>query len=255
MREEIKELLSHLKMTTALENFEDYLKEYRDREALLFHLLQVENKERRIRSVGRSIARADFPYEREWAMIDHERNPGIDFNTIKTFSNGKFVEEKRNLCFIGGPGLGKTHSMVSIGRDLCRKGISVKCYSANTLVTSLEEAKDSGQLSKFMDKLVKPKLLVIDELGFVPFSEKGARLLFDVFSRRYENGSIAVTTNLSFDKWTTIFGGIELTAALIDRFTHKCEIRLFTGGSVRFQQSKEQKKKKSLRPEKKERKK
>lgn len=243
MRDGIKELLKQLKMTTALENFESYLKEYKDREKLLFHLLQAEVKERKIRSVSRNIARANFPYEREWSMIDHKRNPKIDFGEIKSFSNVKFVEENRNLCFIGGTGLGKTHSLVSIGRDLCRMGVSVKCYNANSLVTALEEAKDIGQLSKLMDKLMKPKLLEIDELGFVPFSEKGARLLFNVFSRRYERGSIAVTTNLSFEKWTTIFGGIELTAALIDRFTHKCFIYLFDGDSVRLQQSQEERKK------------
>ena len=255
MRDRIKEQLKELKMTTALENFESYMKEYKDRENLLFHLLQVELKERKIRSVSRSITRANFPYERDWSMIDHKRNPLIDFNEIKVFSNGKFIDEKRNLCFVGVPGLGKTHSLVSIGRDLCRKGISVKCYRANCLVTALEEAKDSGHLSKLMDKLMKPKLLQIDELGFVPFSGKGARLLFDVFSRRYEQGSIAVTTNLSFDKWTTIFGGIELTSALIDRFTHKCFIYLFDGGSVRLQESQEERKKRSSKSDRKNKKK
>jgi DNA replication protein DnaC len=90
-----------------------------------------------------------------------------------------------------------------------------------------------------MDKILAPQLLIIDELGFVPFSENGARLLFDVFSKRYERGSIAVSTNLAFNKWAEIFGSIELTTALIDRFTHNCEIYTYKGQSIRFKQSKE----------------
>jgi len=237
VKDKIKTLLKELKMNSALEHFDSSLKQYNDRESFILSLLEIESRQRNIRSVQRKITQADFPLDREWSMIDEKRNPCINFNEIKVLSNGKFVEEKRNVCFVGAPGIGKTHSAVSIGKDLCRKGIGVKCYTASDLVTALEEAKQKGELSKLMIKLMKPKLLLIDELGFVPFSDNGARLLFDIFSKRYEHGSIMVTTNLAFNKWPSIFGSIELTAALIDRFTHKCDIFVYKGDSVRFFES------------------
>ncbi len=125
-----------------------------------------------------------------------------------------------------------------MGRKLCRKGITAIFFSACGLVNALEEAKVTHTLSKLMQSLTKPQLLIIDELGFVPFSENGVRLLFDVFASRYERGSIAVSTNLSFDKWIQVFGSVELTAALIDRFTHKCLIYRFEGELVRLIEAK-----------------
>ena len=117
----------------------------------------------------------------------------------------------------------------------------VKFYTACNLVNLLEEAKAAHMLAKLMQALAKPQLLIIDELGFVPFSENGARVLFDVFASRYEKGSIAVSTNLSFEKWVQVFGTPELTAALIDRFTHKCIIMKYQGKSVRFLDAKKRK--------------
>jgi DNA replication protein DnaC len=138
---------------------------------------------------------------------------------------------------MGQQGTGKTHSLIALGRDLCRRGISTQFYTACELVNILEKAKVQCQLSKVMQRLIKPELLILDELGFVPFSENGARLLFDVFAGRYERGSIAVSTNLSFDKWTQVFGSVELTGALLDRFTHRSHIFTYKGKSARFAQA------------------
>ena len=138
-------------------------------------------------------------------------------------------------------GTGKTHSLTALARDLCRKGFTTRFYTASALVNLLEEAKANHTLTKVMQSLLRPDLLVIDELGFVPFSENGARLLFDVFASRYEKGSIAVSTNLSFDKWVEVFGTPELTAALVDRFTHKCTTLTYQGKSVRFLDAKKRK--------------
>jgi DNA replication protein DnaC len=242
MRDKINSSLKDLKMTSAADNLDSCLQKYKDRESFLLGILEIELRERKNRSIKRKITMADFPIDREWSMINSERNPQIDFGSVKILSNGNFLKEKNNICFIGAPGLGKTHSMVSVGKDLCRKGFNVKSFNTNDLVTKLEEAKIKGELSKLMEKLLKPDLLFLDELGFVPFSDNGARLLFDVFSRRYENGSIAVTTNLAFNKWSSIFGGIELTTALVDRFTHKCEIFVYKGNSVRLTESQEKNK-------------
>lgn len=234
----IEELLTKLKMFGALQFFQNTDTTKVASDILLQETLKAEIKRREQNSLSRRISQAKFTIDREWDQIDHKRNIKIGFKKLMTYSDGKFAKEKKNLCFIGVPGVGKTHSVVSIGKDLCRKGMDVRCYTACSLVSLLEEAKVENRLSKLMTSLMKPSLLIIDELGFVPFSENGARLLFDVFSKRYENGSIAVTTNLSFPKWGQIFGGIELTQALIDRFTHRCDIYVFEGDSVRLMESK-----------------
>ncbi len=241
----IEEFLSTLKMYGAIDYYDKLESDNLSKEELLKGLLKAEVERRSSNALNRRLRYADFPFDREWEEIDYKKNPKIDFKKIKVHSNGNFVQEKKNLCFIGSPGLGKTHSLVSIGKDLCRQGMTVKCYSACDLVIMLEEAKASNELSKVMKKIMKPQLLIIDELGFVPFSDNVARLLFDVFSKRYESGSIAVSTNLSFQKWPQIFGSMELTQALIDRFTHRCDIFTFDGDSVRLADSK---KRKMLKP-------
>jgi DNA replication protein DnaC len=235
----MREQLMELKMNGAMNVLDDYLKLKLDNLKFGQGLLNAELEARKMRLGLRKIARAKFPYVKEWQEIKKSYNPKIEFDLIKKFSSGDFSNKKRNLCFIGTPGLGKTHSVISIGRDLCRKSQDVLFYTASELVEKLEEAKENKKLIKFMEKIKKPKLVIIDELGFVPFSENGARLLFDVFTSRYNAGSIAITTNLSFEKWTQIFGSIELTTALIDRFTHNCEIFVFEGDSIRFIEAKE----------------
>lgn len=233
----IEELMLELRLLGAL-NFYQSLKEDLPKEDLLLSLLKSELENRTINRSKRRIISANFPYEREWPQIDINFNPKIDFRKIMNFSSGKFIDSKRNLCFIGSPGLGKTHSLISLGRDLCKIGYNVKFFTAIDLVNKLEESKLVGCLSKLMDKLMRPDLIIIDEMGFVPLSDNGARLLFDVFSKRYNKGSIAISTNLSLPKWIQTFGSIELTNALIDRFTHNCDIFIFEGESFRFNESK-----------------
>lgn len=208
---------------------------------LVLELLKSEHDWKSDKRKARRFQMANFPFVREWAAIDKKANPKIPFEKIKKYSNGDFVNQKRNLCFIGSPGLGKTHSSVAIGRALCELGNTVRFYSANDLVVQLEEAQQANLLSKLMDKIMSPDLLIIDELGFVPFSDNGARLLFDIFSKRYEQGSILITTNLDLPKWIQTFGSKELTKALIDRYTHKCDIFVFEGESYRFLESKNEK--------------
>lgn len=229
----IKELLTALKMPGAFEAFEhiDHLKE---RDQYLIALLQAEIEHKELRANKRRLAQAKFPTEKEWRDIDYTLNPSIEFSKVEEQSNGLFLQKKENLCLMGQQGTGKTHSLVALGRDLCRKGMSVRFYTSCGLVNALEEAKARHTLAKVMNALAKPQLLIIDEMGFVPFSENGARLLFDVFASRYEKGSIAVSTNLSFDKWVQMFGTPELTAALVDRFTHRCQTFNYQGKSIRF---------------------
>ena len=234
----IKNLLESLKMKGALEAL-DRLRETTDRDCFVIALLQAEYEEREMRANKRRLANAKFPVDKEWSDIDSSLNPEIGFSDVQALGTSDFVAKRENLCLMGQQGTGKTHSLIALGRDLCRRGISTRFYTACELVNILEEAKAQCCLTKVMQKLMKPALLLIDELGFVPFSENGARLLFDVFAGRYERGSIAVSTNLSFDKWVQVFGSVELTGALLDRFTHNAHIFTYKGESVRFTQARQ----------------
>jgi DNA replication protein DnaC len=227
----IKNFLEQLKMKGALAAYAQ--NEGCNQEQLLFMLLSSEIEYRQNQANKRKMLQAKFPIEKEWSDIDKRVNPDIDFNNLEKLDMD-FIKKKQNLCLMGQPGTGKTHSLIALGRKLCRQGISTKFYTACTLVNALQEAKASHNLSKFMPSVLKPQLLIIDELGYIPFSEDGARLLFEVFSNRHERGSIAISTNLPFDQWTQIFGSVALSAALIDRFTHRCNIYTFKGKSIRF---------------------
>ena len=238
----IEDLLVKLKMRGALAALPSF-EEVKDKDQFLIGLLQAEAIHRENQAAKRRLSQAKFPVEKEWCDIDKDLNPGIDFSKLEAMDENQLITKRNNLCLMGQQGTGKTHSLIALGRKLCRKGVTSKFYTACGLVNALEEAKASHTLSKFMQGLAKPQLLIIDELGFVPFSDNGARLLFDVFASRYERGSIAVSTNLSFDKWIQVFGSVELTAALIDRFTHKCLIYNFEGKSARFIEAKKTKEK------------
>ncbi len=236
----IKELLTSLKMKGALQIIGD-IDHLKERDQFLIALLKAEIEDRNTRANKRRIAQAKLPTDKEWRDIDPNINPEIEFSKVEKLGNGLFIQNKENLCLMGQQGTGKTHSLTALARDLCRKGLTTRFYTASALVNLLEEAKANHTLTKVMQSLLRPDLLVIDELGFVPFSENGARLLFDVFASRYEKGSIAVSTNLSFDKWVEVFGTPELTAALVDRFTHKCTTLTYQGKSVRFLDAKKRK--------------
>jgi DNA replication protein DnaC len=236
----IQDLLTSLKMKGALQVLGeiDHLKE---RDQFLIALLKAEMEDRDTRANKRRLAQAKLPTDKEWRDIDPNINPDIEFSKVKKLGNGLFIQNRENLCLMGQQGTGKTHSLTALARDLCRKGFTTRFYTASALVNLLEEAKANHTLTKVMQSLLRPNLLLIDELGFVPFSENGARLLFDVFASRYEKGSIAVSTNLSFEKWVEVFGTPELTAALVDRFTHKCTTLTYQGTSVRFLDAKKRK--------------
>ena len=232
----LKNILTDLRMRGALATYES-LQKIEGKYEFAMALLQAEYDYKQQLLIERRLKRATFSIDKEWHEIDPSLNPNIDFRKVQSFGNGEFVDKKENLCLVGKQGTGKSHSLIALGRQLCLSGYSVKFYTACGLVNALEEAKTQNKLIKFMKTVIEPSLLCIDELGFVPFTENGARLLFDVFATRYERGSIAVSTNLSFDKWAQVFGSVELTAALIDRFTHRSHTVVYNGKSVRFQQA------------------
>ena len=149
----------------------------------------------------------------------------------------EWIEQKSNLCCVGNSGTGKTHLAVALGQAACRVGKRVKFYTAQGLVTQLEEAQKQYRLERMLTTLSKIELLIVDELGYISFSRSGAELLFQVFADRYERGSILITSNLPFGEWGSIFQGDRMTAALLDRLTHRCTIFEMNGESYRFRES------------------
>jgi len=233
----LEKLLHEMKLYGALE-IVPQLNKIKNPKEYARLLLKAEYDFKSNRSIQRKLNSANFPYVKEWTDLDYSLNPKIDFETVQKLLNGEFLNNHHNISLIGTQGTGKTHSLIALGRSICRKNVSVKFFKASELVNELKEAKKNYILSKVMKKIMKFEFIIIDELGYIPFSDEGARLLFDVFASKYEHGSIAVSSNLSFDKWTQIFGSVELTAALIDRFTHKSHICNYQGKSVRLMQSK-----------------
>lgn len=152
--------------------------------------------------------------------------------------DSQFIEDRTNLLFLGAPGTGKSHIATSLGVEACKQGKSVAFYTAANLGNLLVEIQDENQLSKFMNKLKKVELLIIDELGYVELSKQTTQLMFQVFSERYERGSILVTTNLEFAEWTSIFHDERMTSAILDRLIHNSKIMLFNGESYRYRTQK-----------------
>jgi DNA replication protein DnaC len=234
----LKEMLTELNMKGALQAIDLVSRQFNDKEEFIVALLQAERDYRHHRALAKRINSAKFPTDKSWHEIDPKLNPKVDFKSVQRLGCGEFISRKENLCLMGQQGTGKSHSLIALGRQVCEEGFSAKFYTASALVNAMEEAREQHKLSKLMQEIIKPSLLIIDELGFVPFSERGASLLFEVFTSRYERGSIAVSTNLSFDKWVQVFGSKELTAALLDRFTHNAHIFVYEGQSVRLRQAK-----------------
>ncbi|EMI09593.1 IS21 family transposase [Anoxybacillus gonensis] len=166
--------------------------------------------------------------------------PSLNRHRFLTLAKGAFAERKENVIFLGNSGTGKTHLAIWLGIAMIQNGYKTKCITASELVEELLIAKEEHKLGAFEKKWLKYDVIIVDELGYVPFSKIGAELLFQFFSNRYERASVIITTNLEFVEWTSIFGDEKMTAALLDRLTHRSHILLLNGESYRFRQSMKQ---------------
>ena len=190
---------------------------------------------------------ARFPAIKSLDSFDFKVLPSLNKMLVMELARCEYVERRQNVIALGNSGTGKTHIALGLGLVACQKGLTVGFITAAALVHELMEAKDEKRLLRFQTQLAKYKLLIVDELGFVPLSKTDAELLFDVFSQRYERSATLVTSNLPFDEWTEIFGSERLTGALLDRLTHHVHILEMNGESYRLNQSRKRRKSQNTR--------
>jgi DNA replication protein DnaC len=157
---------------------------------------------------------------------------------MRELLRGEYIAKKENVLLVGNAGTGKTHLATALGFAACSQGKRVRFYTTTGLVTQLLEAREERTLQRLLKQLDRQDLILLDELGYVPFSKAGAELLFDVVSRAYERTSLILTTNLPFEQWTEVLGSERLTGALLDRLTHRVHILEANGTSYRLQDAK-----------------
>jgi DNA replication protein DnaC len=217
---------------TSNENYQQYL----------LRLTEVEVAARSANVLKARIKQANFPAAKDFDTYDFTAQPSLNKPKVLELMNGEWIEQHSNICLIGNSGTGKTHLAIALGLAACRQGWRVRFFTAAALVNRLEEAQKQYQLDRFLDQLERAEVLICDELGYLSFSRVGAELLFQVFADRYERKSLLITSNLPFGDWVQVFQGERMTAALLDRLTHRCHIFEMNGESYRFRESMKSKK-------------
>lgn len=233
--------LKQLKLPTVLREYDKVARECArdgvDHPRYLLRLIELELIDRERRLVERRIRQAHFPATKSLDTFAFTAIPSLNKMLVLELARCEYILRRENIVALGNSGTGKTHIALSLGLAACQKGFSVAFTTAAALVHQLMEARDERRLIKLQRDLLAAKLLIIDELGYVPLSPTGAELLFEVFSQRYEHGSTIVTSNLPFEEWTSVLGSERLTGALLDRLTHHVHILTMNGDSYRLAQS------------------
>jgi DNA replication protein DnaC len=239
-------LLAHhlkaLKLPTILRDYEKVARqcaaEGADFIGFLLRLVELELIERERHAVQRRIRAAHFPVIKSLETFDFTAIPSLNKMLVLELARCEYIERRENIIALGNSGTGKSHIGIALGLAACQRTLSVGFTTATALVHQLIEARDERRLIRLQKELQAHKLLIIDELGYVPLSTTGAELLFETISKRYERGSTIITSNLPFDEWTSVFGSERLTGALLDRLTHHVYILEMNGDSYRLNHSK-----------------
>lgn len=235
--------LRALKMPGALRHYRELVRaarqEGQDVLAFLDAVLEIESENRRQNQIAQRLREAHFPYPRDLDSFDFTVAPNVNRTQILSLASGRFVAEREGVIFLGASGTGKTHLSLAIGRQVILAGYRCRYTTAMALVDELLAAQDGHSLVRLLRAWARYDLVVVDEIGYLPFTPDGARLMFQFFSELAERRSVIVTTNLEFSRWGEVFGDAGMTAALLDRLTYRAHIISTEGESYRFRKAQE----------------
>jgi len=220
-------------------------KDRADYPTYLLRLTERELLDREKRAAERRLKAARFPIVKTMDTFDFKSQPSINEPLMRELLRGEYIDKQENILLLGNSGTGKTHLATALGFAACAQGRKTRFYTVTQLVTELLEQREDRQLKRLLTQLERQHVLILDELGYVPFTKAGAELLFDVVSRAYERQSLIVTTNLPFENWVEVLGSERLTGALLDRLTHRVHILEANGESYRLRDAKKRRRGKS----------
>lgn len=241
MKALLMENLKKLKLSTMTRNLQSHLRQAKQDklsyEEFLLNLTEVEVQVRKDNGRKRRLREAKYPLLKPLETFNFEAAPDLDARLIKELSSCDYVKKGRNIIFMGKSGTGKTHLATGLGMEACKQGVRTRFVTGCGLANELIEARDEKLLGRAVKRYAGYGLLIIDELGYVPFSKEGAQLIFQILAERHERKPVMVTTNMGFGDWTQIFGDPSMTAALLDRITHKAHVINCTWESYRLKET------------------
>ena len=222
------ENLKKLKLSTMIGNLEGLIRQAKQEklsyEEFVLNLSEAEVQARQENGRKRRLREANFPLIKPLETFDFGAAPQLDARLVKELSGCEYAQKPRNIIFLGKSGTGKTHLATGLGMEACKQGIRTRFVTGCGLANELIEARDEKTLARAVKRYAGYGLLIIDELGYVPFSKQGAQLIFQILAERHERKPVMITTNMGFGDWTQIFGDPSMTAALLDRITHKAHV-------------------------------
>ena len=235
------ENLKKLKLSTMIGNLEGLIRQAKQDklsyEEFILNLSEAEVQARQENGRKRRLREANFPLIKPLETFDFGAAPQLDARLVKELSGCEYAQKPRNIIFLGKSGTGKTHLATGLGMEACKQGIRTRFVTGCGLANELIEARDEKILARAVKRYAGYGLLIIDELGYVPFSKEGAQLIFQILAERHERKPVMITTNMGFGDWTQIFGDPSMTAALLDRITHKAHVINCTWESYRLKQT------------------